>query len=410
MLILVLNSGSSSLKYKLLQMPEERLLHSGRIEKIGESGRTSFSQTNFRVPPITEPIDCPNHEKALERVFAALIQPDRGCLKSLEEIGAVGHRMVHGRDLFTEPLLITREGLTRMKGLTDLAPLHLPANLACIEAAWHRLPSVPQIAHFDTAFFRHLPESVYLYPLPLEWHEHYGVRRYGFHGISYDYVTREAERLLEKPLKALKLIAMHLGNGASMMAFQSGQPIETSMGFTPLEGLMMGSRPGTIDAAIIPYMIAKTGNSLEEIMRILNHESGLAAISGIGRDLRPILEARGQGAIRAELAFQMFVHSLRKYLGSYFFVLKGLEAIIFTGGIGENTPEVRAAVLEGLESLGMEIDGNKNAAVINGKTGFISTTNSPVKILVIPTDEEIIIARSAYQLTTNRLSGNGVLS
>jgi len=402
MIVLVLNSGISSLKYKLFDMPEERLLHSGRIEKIGESGRTSFFQTNFRVPPITEPTYCPNHEKALELVFAALIHPDRGCLSSLEEIGAVGHRIVHGRDLFTEPLLVTLENLDQMKGLMDLAPLHLPANLACIEACLHMLPSVPQIAHFDTAFFRQLPQHVYLYPLPLEWHEKYAVRRYGFHGISYDYVTQEASRILERPLEELKLIAMHLGNGVSMMAFKEGRPWDTSMGFTPLEGLMMGTRPGTIDAAIIPYIMAKTGASLEEIMSILNHESGLAAISGIGRDLRPILEACKQNNERAVLAFQMFIHSLRKYLGAYFFLLKGADALIFTGGIGENAPEVRAALLNDLQGMGIKIDKRKNAAVINGKTGFINTARSPVKILVIPTDEEILIARSAYQLMTTK--------
>jgi acetate kinase len=398
MLILVLNSGSSSLKHKLIRMPEEHPIHSGRIEKIGESGATCFSQNEDKVLYHQEGVDCPNHEKALEMVFSALLDPEKGCLKSLEEINAVGHRVVHGRDLFTEPLVVTEENLAQMKELSDLAPLHLPANLACIQACLKGLPLIPQIAHFDTAFFRKLPSEAYLYPVPLEWYEKYGVRRYGFHGISYDYVTQEASRLLSRPLSTLKLIATHLGNGASMMAFSKGQPLDTSMGFTPLEGLMMGTRPGTIDAAIIPYIMAKTGDSLEEVMHILNHESGLTAVSGVGRDLRLILEARRQGKARANLAFHMFVHSLRKYLGAYFFELRGAEAILFTGGIGENAPEVRAALLEGLEFLGIEIDGAKNAAVIKGKTGFINTPQSPVKVLVIPTNEEILIARSAYQI------------
>ena len=394
--ILVLNSGSSSLKYKLLQMPEERLLHSGQIEKIGESGMTCFFESIDRALSMEDRCDCPNHEKALELVFAALLDQKIGCLKSLEEIGAVGHRVVHGRDLFTEPLLVSDENLAQMKGLIDLAPLHLPANIACIEACRRILPHCPQIAHFDTAFFRKLTKQAYLYPLPLEWHEKYGVRRYGFHGISYDYVTQAAARLLERPLDTLRLIATHLGNGASMMAFKGGRPLDTSMGFTPLEGLMMGTRPGSFDAAIIPYVMTKTGASLEEIMATLNHKSGLAAVSGIGRDLRLILEARGQGNARADLAFRMFIHSLRKYLGAYFFVLRGADALIFTGGIGENAPEVRAALLEGLDSLGMEIDEKKNREVINGLSGFISTDRSPVKILVIPTNEEIVIARSAF--------------
>ncbi|MBI5604973.1 MAG: acetate kinase [Deltaproteobacteria bacterium] len=394
--ILVLNSGSSSLKYKLLQMPEERLLHSGRIEKIGESGTTCFFESMDKALVVEDRCDCPNHEKALELVFAALLDPKIGFLKNREEIGAVGHRVVHGRDLFTEPLLVSDENLAQMKGLIDLAPLHLPANIACIEACRRMLPRCPQIAHFDTAFFRKLTKQAYLYPLPLEWHEKYGVRRYGFHGISYDYVTQEASKLLGRPLSTLRLIATHLGNGASMMAFEQGRPVETSMGFTPMEGLMMGTRPGTIDAAIIPYVMAKTHASLEEIMRTLNHGSGLAAVSGIGRDLRLILSARGQGNTRADLAFRMFIHSLRKYLGAYFFVLRGADVLIFTGGIGENTPEVRAALLEGLDSLGMEIDEKKNREVINGLSGFISTDRSPVKILVIPTNEEIVIARSAF--------------
>ena len=338
----------------------------------------------------------PNFEEVLGMVFATLLDRQKGCLKNLEEIGAVGHRVVHGRDLFTETLLVSEENLTLLKELIDLAPLHLPANIACIEACRHILPHCPQIVHFDTAFFRDLPKQTYLYPIPREWHEKYGVHRYGFHGISYDYVTQEAAKLLEKPLGALRLVATHLGNGASMMAFEQGRPVETSMGFTPMEGLMMGTRPGTIDAAIIPYVMSKTGASLEEIMKTLNHGSGLAAVSGIGRDLRLILEARAHGHERAYLAFQMFVHSLRKYLGAYFFVLKGADAVIFTGGIGENCPEVRGALFEGLEPLGMEIDEKKNQWVLNGKTGFISTDQSPVKIMVIPTNEEIVIARSAF--------------
>ncbi len=396
--ILVLNSGSSSLKYKLFQMPEERLLHSGRIEKIGESGTTCFFESIDKALVLEDRCDCPNHEKALGLVFAALLDDQKGFLKGLEEIGAVGHRVVHGRDLFTEPFLVSDENCALLKGLIDLAPLHLPANIACIEVCRRLLPHCPQIAHFDTAFFRELPKQVYLYPIPLEWHEKYGVRRYGFHGISYDYVTQEAVRLLGRPLETLKLIATHLGNGASMMAFEQGRPVETSMGFTPMEGLMMGTRPGTIDAAIIPYVMAKANTSLEEIMKILNHESGLAAVSGIGRDLRVILSARGQGNARADLAFQMFGHSLRKYLGAYFFVLEGADAVIFTGGIGENCPEVRAALFEGLEPLGMEIDVKKNQWVISGRTGFIGTDRSPVKIMVIPTNEEIVIARSSYNL------------
>lgn len=383
-------------------MPEEHLLHSGRIEKIGEAKATwSFQKGKDAFSP-PETIPCPNHEKALEEVFTVLVDGRKGCLKTLEAIGAVGHRVVHGRDVFLEPLLLTTEHLTELKAFIDLAPLHLPSNLACIQACLQRLPHIPQAAVFDTAFFRDLPREARLYPVPFEWSEQYGIRRYGFHGISYDYVTQEASRLLAKPLSGLKLIATHLGNGASMMAFDKGRPLETSMGFTPLEGLMMGSRSGTIDAAVIPYVMEKSGASLEEVMNTLNQQSGLTAVSGLGRDLRTILKAREQGNERADLALGMFIHSLRKYLGAYFFVLKGIDALIFTGGIGENAPEVRAALLEGLSFLGLETDDEKNSTMVHGQTGLINSSGSAVKILVIPTDEETLIARATFQLLLKR--------
>jgi acetate kinase len=400
MLILVLNSGSSSLKYKLIRMPEEHLLHSGRIEKIGEKGATWSFQKGQGISSSPETIPCTNHDMALEQVFSVLVDAHKGCLNTLEDIGAIGHRVVHGRDIFGHPLLVNAENLTSLNELIDLAPLHLPANLACIQICLQKLALVPQVAVFDTAFFRNLPKETYLYPVPLEWSQQFGIRRYGFHGISYDYVTQETSRILSKPLTDLKLIATHLGNGTSMMAFIQGYPLDTSMGFTPLEGLMMGTRSGTIDAAIIPYVMKKTQASLDEIMNILNHHSGLTAISGMGRDLRSILTTRAQGDMRAELAFNMFIHSLKKCLGAYFLILRGIDALIFTGGIGENAPEVRAALLEGLSFLGLEIDAEKNAAHINGRTGLINSPLSPVKILVIPTDEEILIARSTYQHLT----------
>lgn len=398
--ILVLNSGSSSLKYKLIRMPEEHLLHSGRIEKIGDPGLSRFYKA--KASSAGEAVDCPDHREALKLVFSTLTNREEGCLSRLDQIEAIGHRLVHGKDLFTDPLTLTDQSIKQLTALIELAPLHLPANLACIEAGRKLLPGVPQIAYFDTAFFKGLPPQVYLYPLPWEWYEKYGVRRYGFHGISYEYVTQEASRLLERPREELRLIATHLGNGVSMTAVKENVPVETSMGFTPLEGLMMGTRSGSIDSSIIPYVMKKTGASLEKIMDQLNQESGLLAISGISRDLRPILEACQKGHEKALLAFQMFIQTLRKFLGAYFFTLGGADAIVVTGGIGENAPEVRAALLKDLTIWGIELDEEKNETVINGKTGFINADPGPVKILVVPTDEEIVIARSAYGMTCSK--------
>ena len=402
MIILVLNSGSSSLKYQLLRMPEETVLASGRVERIGEkSSKAVFSYGRPGKGESRDEFECAGHRLAIERVFRTLTDPRQGCLSGAGEIGALGHRVVHGRDLFAGPCLVTGENLERMRGLIELAPLHMPANLSCIEACGELAPGVPQVAHFDTSFFQTMPDASYLYPVPLDWHTKYAVRRYGFHGISHQYVTLAAADLLRIPPARLKLITAHLGNGSSITAFREGRVLDTSMGFTPLEGLMMGTRSGSLDPAVLPYLAAKTGWTAAEIVRQLNQESGLKAVSGIGRDLRNVLEARARGDQRADLAFRMFVHVLRKYTGAYDFLLGGAHAFVFTGGIGENAPEVRAAVFEDLEAIGIGVDAEKNREAA-GKTSCVSTPASRLKILVIPTNEELLIARETYAAMASR--------
>ncbi|MBU1398482.1 MAG: acetate kinase [Proteobacteria bacterium] len=397
-LILVLNSGSSSLKYKLFDMPGEDVLSSGLIENIGDKQKKAvFSHRNLSQEKIKAETDCRNHRHAVELVFDAIVAKAGGPMKNLKEISAIGHRVVHGKDIFTKPAVVSDESLAEMKKLTDLAPLHMPVNIACIEECIKIFPAVLQIAHFDTSYYAGMPEFSYLYPVPYDWYKKYSVRRYGFHGISYQFVNSMASVLLKKPLDELKLISTHLGNGASITAFSQGRVLDTSMGFTPLEGLMMGTRAGYFDPAIIPYLISKTGFSLEEIIARLNNESGLAAISGIGRDMRSIVVACKEGNSRAQLAFDMFIHTLRKYIGAYFFALGGADAIIFTGGIGENSPEVREAIFENLEPLGLAIDKQANRSVKGSKTGFINTETSKTKIIVIPTNEELMIARETYK-------------
>jgi len=396
-LILVLNSGSSSLKYKLFDMPEEDVLSSGLIENIGDKQKKAiFSHKNLSQEKIKTETDCKNHRHAVELVFDAIVAKTDGPLKNLKEISAIGHRVVHGKDIFVEPTVLSDESLAKMKKLTDLAPLHMPVNIACIEECIKIFPNVLQIAHFDTSYYAGMPEFSYLYPVPVEWHIKHSVRRYGFHGISYQFVNSMASVLLKKPLDELKLISTHLGNGASITAFSQGRVLDTSMGFTPLEGLMMGTRAGYFDPAIIPYLISKTGFSLEDIISKLNNESGLTAISGIGRDMRSIVAACKEGNSRARLAFDMFIHTLRKYIGAYFFALGGADAIIFTGGIGENSPEVREAVFENLAPLGMTIDKKANLSIKSSKTGFINQPSCSTKILVIPTNEELMIARETF--------------
>jgi acetate kinase len=394
--VLVLNSGSSSLKYKLIRMPGERTLSSGTVERIGEGkGRARFLRSGFDGGKEVPWIDCADHAQALGWVLDALKRESWGDADA-GEILLAGHRLVHGGDLFSRPTLVDDPVFAQLESIQELAPLHMPPALAVLRACRALLPRARQVACFDTTFFCSMPAKSTLYAVPREWHITCGVRRFGFHGLSHQYVTQCAAEMLGIAWKDLKLISAHLGNGASMTAFDRGRVLDTSMGFTPLEGLIMGTRCGYLDPAALLHIHRCTGMGLEQMVETLNTRSGLYAVSGIGRDLRAIMEARENGHPEAALAVEMYVHTLRKYVGAYHFALSGAHALVFTGGVGENAAEVRALVLSGWEELGLILDAEANRDLAAGRAGVISAGPSKVKILVIPTDEERMIARQAY--------------
>ena len=395
--ILVINTGSSSVKYRLFAMPEEKAVVSGVVESIGEADRRAVSRFSGRNGDEARlEMVCADHAQAVAHIFELLADPEKGVPGGLSGIDAVGHRVVHGGERFSAPVAVNEDVLASLGEIVELAPLHMPLNIAGIRACIGNLPGVKQVACFDTAFFRNMPQSNFLYPVPFEWYEQYSVRRYGFHGISYEYLTDEAARQTGRPADRLKIIAAHLGNGCSVMACDKGLVRDTSMGFTPLEGLMMGTRSGSFDPAILPYMTAKTGISADGLLEILNTQSGLAGISGVGRDMREIIDAMENGSQRAGLAFDMFVHILKKYIGAYFFVMGGADCVVLSGGIGENCPEVRAAVFEGLSFAGLFVDPEKNRETTGGRAGKIHADGAGVSILVIPANEERMIARSVF--------------
>ncbi len=390
--VLVFNSGSSSLKFKLIRMPAEREMFRGIVERIGEEkngARVACSRPGGEVD--TQDRECRDHAEALNLALAAM-------KKEALPIDLLGHRIVHGRDLFSGPTLVDDRVMVKLASIQDLAPLHLPPALAVLAACRERMPDLRQIVCFDTTFYLSMPARSYLYAVPREWYSDHGVRRFGFHGISHQYVTQSAAEMLDIPLGELKSISAHLGNGASITAFAYGRVEDTSMGFTPLEGLIMGTRAGYLDPAVLPYMQRRTGMDPARLVELLNNESGLKAISGCGRDLRAIMKARADGNSDAALAVEMYVHTLRKYIGGYHFVLSGAQALILTGGIGENAVELRALLLQGLDALGLILDPEANQRTVGGRAGIISAPASKVKVLVILTDEERMIARQAHQL------------
>ncbi|RJQ87339.1 MAG: acetate kinase [Desulfobacteraceae bacterium] len=393
MQILVLNSGSSSLKIKLFEMPGEHEIAWGMVERIGEGGspaRLICRKADGRDDQRSAA--CPDHTRALDLL-----------LKSLADLSGtnptlIGHRLVHGADLFSGPAWVDDAVFGRIETLQDLAPLHMPPALAVLQACRERFPQVPQVACFDTAFYFSMPAKSYLYAVPRQWHTDHGVRRFGFHGLSHQYVTLRAADMLGFSLDRLKLVSAHLGNGASITAFERGRVLDTSMGFTPLEGLIMGTRAGYLDPAVLRHVQHRTGMTLDQMVEILNTRSGLAAISGLGRDLRTIMQARARGHADAGLAIEMYVHTLRKYVGAYTFALGGADALVFTGGVGENAAKIRQMVLGGLEELGLIMDAQANQSMLDGRSGLISAAHSRIKVLVIPTNEECMIARQAYNL------------
>ncbi|MCU9614209.1 acetate kinase [Caldibacillus lycopersici] len=390
--ILSINAGSSSLKFQLFEMPEEKVITKGLVERIGLNDGIFSITVNGEKKEIIQ--DIPNHGVAVKLLLDQLITT--GIIKSFDEINGIGHRVVHGGETFDDSVIITEDVLQKIADLSELAPLHNPAHVIGIKAFQEVLPNVPEVAVFDTAFHQTMPESSYLYSLPYEYYEKYGIRKYGFHGTSHKYVSQRAAELLERPIEQLRLISCHLGNGASIAAIEGGKSIDTSMGFTPLAGVTMGTRSGNIDPALIPYIMEKTGKSAEEVINVLNKESGLLALSGFSSDLRDIIEAAEAGNERAELALSVFANRIHKYIGSYAARMNGVDAIIFTAGIGENSAPVRSRVLKGLEFMGIYWDHEANQA--RGEDRFISYPFSPVKVLVIPTNEEVMIARDVVRL------------
>lgn len=390
MKILVLNCGSSSVKYQIFEMENRSCLAKGMVSRIGMSGAVLVHKP-FDRSEVTFSAEILDHTVAIENVVAILLSPNHGVIKDKGEIGAVGHRVVHGGERFTESCLVTPEVMLELRKLIELAPLHNPHNIRGINAAINGLPGVPNVAVFDTAFHHKMPEFAYVYPLPYILYREYRIRRYGFHGMNHHYVSRKGAELLGKSREELKMITCHLGNGASMTAVDHGISVDTSMGFTPLEGLMMGTRCGDIDPAIILHMIGREELSLHEANTMLNKHSGLVGVSGISSDMREIIQEMNNGVKSAKLAFDIYTYRVKKYLGSYAAAMGGVDAVVFSAGIGENSAKVRAACVSGLEFLGIKLDNDRNNAAV-GKEAIISSDDSTVKVVVVPANEELVIA------------------
>ncbi|WP_202078664.1 acetate kinase [Caldalkalibacillus salinus] len=399
--ILVINSGSSSLKFQLLQMPDESVMTKGLIERIGLKDSIFTIEVNEEERETVQ--DIPDHAQAVQLLIQQLT--GTGVIQDLSEITGLGHRVVHGGEKFSDAVLITDNVLNDIEECSDLAPLHNPANLAGITAFKKILPDVPAVAVFDTAFHQTMPQSSYLYSLPYEYYEKYGIRKYGFHGSSHKYVTQRAAELMHEPIENLRLISCHIGNGVSIAAVEEGKSIDTSMGFTPLAGVAMGTRSGNIDPALIPYIMDKTGMSADEVVfNVLNKQSGMLGISGISSDLRDIEGAAEEGSERAETALEIFAGRIHKYIGSYAARMYGVDAIIFTAGVGENSTLIRERVLRGLEFMGIYWDPKLNK--VRGKEAYISYPHSPVKVMVIPTNEEVMIARDTTRIIAEQQGVN----
>lgn len=395
--IIAINAGSSSLKFQLFEMPSEKVITKGLVERIGLNDSIfTITVNDEKVKVVT---DIPNHEVAVKMLLDSLIE--HGIISSFDEIDGVGHRVVHGGEIFNDSVVINDDVMRKIEELSDLAPLHNPANITGIKAFQHILGDVPAVAVFDTAFHQTMPDNSYLYSLPYDYYKEYGIRKYGFHGTSHKYVSEKAAEMLGRPVEQLRLISCHLGNGASIAAIKGGESIDTSMGFTPLAGVTMGTRSGNIDPALLPFIMEKTGKTAEEVIDVLNKESGLLGVSGFSSDLRDIESSAEEGNHRAELALKVFSDRIHKYIGSYAARMHGVDAIIFTAGIGENSDVIRARVLEGLEFMGVYWDPSLNA--IRGEERFISYPHSPVKVLVIPTNEEVMIARDVMRLANMSL-------
>jgi len=393
--ILVINAGSSSLKYQLIDMNGEKVLAKGLCDRIGLSGSVIKHKTHDG-RAIEKEIVMNNHLDAIKQLIAVLTDEQVGVIKSLDEINAVGHRVVHGGEKFFSSVVINDEVLKTIEECEELAPLHNPPNVTGIKACTEIMKGVPQVAVFDTAFHQTMPKKAYIYALPYEYYEKYKLRKYGFHGTSHKYVSERAAVLLNKPYDQLKIVTCHLGNGSSITAVDCGKSVETSMGFTPLDGLAMGTRCGTIDPAAVTFLMNKEKLTTEQMDEIMNKKSGVYGISGVSSDFRDLDDAVSKGNERAELALQVFTYQVKKYIGAYACAMGGLDAVVFTAGIGENNPGIRQRICSNLEFLGIKIDPEKNK--IRGAEIDISAEGAKVRTLVIPTNEELAIAKETIRL------------
>lgn len=395
MKILVLNCGSSSVKYKLLDMNSNEELGSGGVEKIGMKG-SFLKHVRKDGQKVVLKGEILEHQTAVEYILGVLTSQKHGAVESLEEINAVGHRVVHGGEKFNSSVLITDEVIQKIVECIDIAPLHNPPNLAGINAINELLPNVPQVAVFDTAFHQTMPEHAYMYGIPYSLYKKYGIRRYGFHGTSHRYVSRRACEFLGLDYSNTKMITAHIGNGASITAIENGKSIDTSMGFTPIEGLMMGTRSGDVDLGVVTFLMEKEMIGSASVSTLFNKHSGVLGVSGLSSDMRDIENAVANGDERATLALDMYEYRIKKYIGSYVAALNGVDVIVFTGGVGENQTGTRIEVCKGLEFMGVKVDPELNK--IRGKEMIISTPDSSVKVVVIPTDEEFMIASDTLEI------------
>ena len=395
---LVINCGSSSLKYQLIDMNTENSLVQGLVERIGIEGSILTQKVEGKDKYVIEE-NMPSHKDAIKLVLEALINKEHGVIKSMEEISAVGHRVVHGGEKYSHSVVIDEEVIESIRDCISLAPLHNPPNIIGIEACKELMPNTPMVAVFDTAFHQTMPKEAYICPLPYELYENYGIRKYGFHGTSHMYVSQKVAKVMGKDIKDLKIITCHLGNGCSLAAVKGGKSIDTSMGFTPLAGVMMGTRAGSIDPSVISFLVEDQGYTMSDIDELLNKKSGILGISGVSSDFRDVLSESEKGNERAKLALDIFHYKVRAQIAAYAGIMGGVDVIVFTAGIGENSIVTRKESLRGLEFLGFRIDDEKND--VRGKIQEISTEDSKIKVYLIPTNEELMIARDTVKLVKN---------
>lgn len=395
MKVLVINCGSSSLKYQLINMENEASLATGLVERIAIEGSKLTQKVDGREKYVLT-VPMKNHKEAISHVINTLLDDVQGVIKSSDEISAVGHRVVHGGEKYSASVIITDEVMKDLEEFSQLAPLHNPPNIIGINACKELMPNTPMVAVFDTAFHQTMPEKAFLYGLPYELYKENHIRKYGFHGTSHKYVSQRAAEILGEDIKGLKLVTCHLGNGSSVAAVNGGISVDTSMGFTPLEGLLMGTRCGDIDPAIIPYLMDVKGYSYEEVNNIMNKKSGVLGLSGVSSDFRDIEDAAAEGNERAKLALDVFHYRVKKYIGYFMAAMNGVDAIVFTAGLGENGAETREEIISDMEWFGIKLDKEKNK--VRGQERIVSTDDSKVKIIIIPTNEELMIARDTLTL------------